>query len=321
MPFETVFRGVSAILLRSLVVGLVAVSGFVPAAWGWGNTGHLVVAQIAYDRLTPSTRAEADRLIRVLAGSDPRLADFVTASVWMDEVRHSGLKTFDSWHYINLPINAEGLESVAPAKTPNVVWAIDQSARTLASPQATDFDKAFVLRVLLHTVGDIHQPLHTVGRFTAALPNGDRGGNDFLLGVEATPNLHWLWDDTVGLYPKVDPSADWQPVVSRITRELAATIPQPAASEVTWYEGAAADWAREGFRLAQEVVYDGISEGGRPSEEYRNRAHGEIARRLVLAGNRLAAVLEATLGAGPPAEPLPVVVPEPPSSAAADPSR
>lgn len=312
MPSETTLRGLSAVFHRRALLGVVlAVSLLAPRAWAWGPTGHMVVAQIAYQELSPSARTEADRLIAVLGRSDPRLAHFVPASVWMDEVRYSGMRALDLWHYVNLPINAEGLSSVAPAVTPNVVWAIDQAAATLANPQATDFEKAFMLRVLLHTVGDVHQPLHTVGRFTAALPNSDRGGNDFLLEVEGAPNLHALWDGLVGLYPRVDPKGEWSADIARMAQEVSSAVPPPPPRRVEWHEGAAAAWAREGFELAQQVVYEGIEEGGRPSEEYRQRAQGVIAERLLLAGLRLAAILDSNLGAGPPAEPLPVEAPVP----------
>ena len=40
------------------------------------------------------------------------------------------------------------------------------------------------LRLLIHYVGDLHQPLHATSRYTESHPNGDRGGNDFHL----TPN-------------------------------------------------------------------------------------------------------------------------------------
>ena len=35
------------------------------------------------------------------------------------------------------------------------------------------------MRLLIHYVGDIHQPLHATSKFDAAYPLGDRGGNSF----------------------------------------------------------------------------------------------------------------------------------------------
>jgi len=40
---------------------------------------------------------------------------------------------------------------------------------------------SFNLRLFIHYVGDIHQPLHATSRFTSKYPEGDRGGNSFTL--------------------------------------------------------------------------------------------------------------------------------------------
>jgi len=54
------------------------------------------------------------------------------------------------------------------------------------------------LRLLIHYVGDIHQPLHAVSRYTDSFPNGDEGGNLFMIPVNAEiKELHALWDSVV----------------------------------------------------------------------------------------------------------------------------
>jgi hypothetical protein len=267
-----------------------------PPVQAWGTTGHMLTAQIAYSTLSPQARAEADRLIAVLATADPRTPHFVPAAVWMDEVRGSGLRAMDTWHYINLPINAGGLAEVPAALQTNVVWAIDQAAATLADPEATDFERAFTLRILLHVVGDVHQPLHCVGRFTEALPKGDRGGNLFFIQPveEGAPDqLHWLWDATVGLYPRIDEESDWQQPIAALAEQIMASHPLPVLP--VWRRGIAEEWAREGFELAHTAVYDGVAEGAPVTREYVARAWAVIPERLALAGYRLAQILEATL--------------------------
>jgi hypothetical protein len=51
---------------------------------------------------------------------------------------------------------------------------------------------------MIHYFGDIHQPLHSVSRYTADYPNGDAGGNLFRIpnsGVTGSiNNLHSVWD-------------------------------------------------------------------------------------------------------------------------------
>ena len=58
--------------------------------------------------------------------------------------------------------------------------------------------KSYALRLLIHYMGDIHQPLHCMNRVDADFPVGDRGGNEFPLPdhYEAN-NLHSVWDSVM----------------------------------------------------------------------------------------------------------------------------
>ena len=268
-------------------------------ARAWAETGHMVVTQIAYDRLSPSARAEVDRLIGVLAEHEPRFTDAVTASMWMDAVRAMGWRAFDTWHFVNLPFNEDGLENLEPRPSGMAVEAVRQSVATLADPDTPDLAKAIMLRVLLHVVGDLHQPLHCTSRFTLAHPEGDRGGGAFPLAIDGEPewtNLHRLWDGTAGLLPPLGADEVGAARVPELVEELLASVPESRLEG--WQELDPAVWAREGFRLATSLVYVGITERRPPSEIYLRKARLVVSRRLVIAGLRLGALLEQTIPAG-----------------------
>jgi hypothetical protein len=54
------------------------------------------------------------------------------------------------------------------------------------------------MRLLLHYVGDIHQPLHGTSRVDHVYPAGDRGGNNFpIQPVSGAKNLHSAWDSVL----------------------------------------------------------------------------------------------------------------------------
>src|SRR6185436_16787133 len=94
------------------------------------------------------------------------------------------------------------------------------------------------LRMLIHLVGDIHQPLH-VGR------PGDRGGNDVKLKwFGSDSNLHRVWDSDM-----IDGT--------RLSyTELAESLYKPNAAEVkTWQGTSVRDWASESIGLRKQV-YD-----------------------------------------------------------------
>jgi hypothetical protein len=54
------------------------------------------------------------------------------------------------------------------------------------------------MRLLIHYVGDQHQPLHSTTRLDKEFPKGDRGGNDFKLPSHyGLKELHAVWDRVV----------------------------------------------------------------------------------------------------------------------------
>jgi hypothetical protein len=57
-------------------------------------------------------------------------------------------------------------------------------------------ERALFARYLVHLVGDIHQPLHSVALFNKTFPKGDAGGNllKLLLANGTSSNFHSFWD-------------------------------------------------------------------------------------------------------------------------------
>lgn len=54
---------------------------------------------------------------------------------------------------------------------------------------------SYAARLLIHYIGDIHQPMHCVSRINKQYPNGDRGGNSFPLPNHySAKELHAVWD-------------------------------------------------------------------------------------------------------------------------------
>jgi len=277
-----------------LVTGLAVTCLFAATpALGWGTTGHMIVAQIAYEDLRPEVRAEADRLIALLAEDDPVADHFVPASYWMDRLRQSGWRAFDHWHYTNRPINGDGLGDVAGEDRHNVAWAIYQARLVLENDEVGDQQKAWMLRVLIHLVGDIHQPLHCVARFTRDQPRGDRGGNLFLLSGEIE-NLHFYWDSLAGRFPRVSPDGSWEPSIRSFAGEVRRAL-SPAELATAARDLDPETWVRESFDLANRAVYSDIEPGSAPSPAYEARAREESVRRLALAGVRLGGVLNQVL--------------------------
>src|SRR2546429_31742 len=145
---------------------------------------------------------------------------------------------------------------------------------------------------LLPLVGDTPQPLHCSSRVTPddpPLPRGDEGGNTFRL--DDNRNLHGYWDRILGEAIAPDPGEDSIAYADRIADRIERAHPLAAPAAATDVLG----WAQEGLRLAQTVVYAGVTRGGAPSAAYEAEALNVSERRIALAGYRLAALLNEAL--------------------------
>jgi hypothetical protein len=315
----------------------------------WDPDGHEIVATIAFDQLNPKARAEALALAPEVTGPE-KAYNPVTIACWMDDLRgrHADLPyqgLFFAWHYIDFGLDPhDPVPALEPGRdnetSGNVVTALKRVMVVLqggSDPYVKS--KAMAYAMASHLVGDIHQPLHAAAYFYQDA-NGrwsnDAGGNRVVVingpATEATYNLHYFWDaawrvsfDEASGRVVVDPRyEDWTrhdaELVRPLAEELEATLkPDAGTSLYPDFEG----WARESNRLAREVVYARLTltenhKLARISAEYTALAQPLARRRLVLAGYRLAALLNATLGAaspGPappsyPAGPVSVMAPD-----------
>jgi PKD repeat protein len=273
-------------------------------AWGWGQEGHMVIAQIAYNHLSPAVQAQCNALIAVNLGtySSSATSNFIMAASWADDFK-SQLGTGTS-HYIDLPLCINGLgangicldgvaTNAAPPEVPNVVTALNQYTTTLLDPTANATNKAIALRYVLHFVGDIEQPLHASNGISTnhPPPGGDAGGNDFVIHGTWT-ELHALWDAGGGYLNDSGVSRPLSPsgvtIITNKVNDVEATYPYTPTI------GTIPDpmtWATDSYSYAQSVAYVGITENGTPSTSYLNTASATSKQRMAVGGKRLADLL------------------------------
>lgn len=267
----------------------------------WSTTPHMLVAELAYLHLTEDVRIKANHLIAVHAKEYPKTNDFVSAAVWADELRFdSDDHSYDDWHYINLKFRTrtDPMPQInAFPAPPHVVWAVRHELNILRQPStpANASEQGLALRRLIHWVGDSHQPLHTITQVSATHRQGDRGGNDFILSAEAPEaNLHALWDGGVDepawrrhILRPLSKGDRWK--LMQMALALESRHPQAVGSLDP------AVWVLEGHALARQYAYQGIEPGGLPSLAYTSRGQMLSEQRIVLAGLRLAALLNESL--------------------------
>ena len=299
-----------------IALGCTAVA--IPPCRAWNDLGHMTVAAIAYADLTPAARARSGALLRlnpdyaswirnVPTPQRDRTA-FLEASNWPDAIKHSHAYRNDGerpsgpgadrntgyadrlqhryWHFIDVPLSRDGVRGPAPL-APNVETQIARFRRTLSSPSVSDEVKSYDLVWLLHLVGDIHQPLHTVSRYSREQPEGDAGGNRVrLCAPPCRLELHAFWDDLLGHARRPEAALRLAQRMPRAPEQLASVSDESS-------------WVRESVEIARDVVYGPpIGPGAGPyplTTAYREHAREIARRRIALAGARLARLLNSAL--------------------------
>ena len=194
------------------------------------------------------------------------------------------------WHYKNTAFAAEGLRqpgSQASARqcdlseSVDVAWAVEQLQEAFNKAE-TQQDQVLLLALLIHFVGDAHQPLHGISRVDDNCES-DRGGNRFCFvyhnnSYSCETNLHSLWDRGVGFFESFDRIADAAEYVSRVeVDERQAKNLNPD------------DWLAEGFRKAR-FIYS-IKDGSGGDSYYIKEGQIISYERIALAADRLANIL------------------------------
>jgi S1/P1 Nuclease len=272
-------------------------------AWAWGPQGHRTVGAIADRLLTPASHAVVAQLLADDVdkfGNPSGRTTLEAVSVWADEL-HGTEAARPRWHYDDVPIcGSEPKTRYCPdgqCNTEQLKRLIGVLADTHAAPR----ERNEALKWIVHLVGDIHQPLH-------AADNDDRGGNLVqvaLVGVRTRgrENLHRVWDTEL-VRLALNARNRQQP-----PRNIDALAVEARKLTAEVGQGSPDSWAVESNNLARNVAYryPGFACNNVPAgivildEAYQQQAEVVVRERLLLAGGRLATLLNQTLAGSPPA--------------------
>lgn len=237
-------------------------------SFGWGATGHRVTGWIADKHISKKARKEVER---ILAGQS-----IAMVSNWMDEIRSDSTYDYaNDWHFVTIP---EGQTYQQIKKNPNgdLIQTIERLIAALKSKKLNPKDESEHLKMLIHLIGDIHQPLH-VG------VAGDKGGNDIkITWFRSESNLHRVWDSEM-----IDDS-------KLSYTELAESLEKPDETTIaSWQKTSVQQWATESISYRNNVYKYG---NGKLGYKYTYENFHIVRYRLLQAGIRIAGVLNEIYG-------------------------
>ena len=276
---------------KSLSIMLATVLLCAPATsvFAWGEDGHSTVGKIASLRIKPKTAKQ----IALILKPGETLANIAS---WADTVKERmGKRDPDpdtneflqdlthneknrEWHYDDLPLNCKSYQACAAfTNDHDVVHMINVAIRTLQDhPDPNQpLSKRNALKLLVHFLGDIHQPLHVgCGFIDVNGPNGsilivkdpaiaarkklphDKGANDLVIDNDRK-NLHSFWDFTLVTNLLAQTGQD---TTSDVLGESLRQSVRPRSSWNahgkinTW----AAQWATDSLHLSRSQTYRGV---------------------------------------------------------------
>jgi hypothetical protein len=241
----------------------------VTQTFAWGQLGHYLIGYMAEKQMKKSVRKKVEKVLSPMS--------IGRSGTWMDEIKSD--RTFDyanSWHYMT-SLQGEYDESIQE-KGGNVYAEINRIKNELKAGNIDPKKESELLKMLIHLVEDIHQPLH-VGT------GEDRGGNDVKLEYFGRPtNLHAVWDSGI-----LDGKAmSYTEIGDELSRRLNKGV-------IDGYRAGGIDtWLSEAV-AARPSVYN-LPESKKISYEYGYENSPLLEERLIAASVRLAQILEEIYG-------------------------
>lgn len=251
-------------------VSILALFLYLPfSGMAWGALGHRIIGQIADTYLNKSAKKE---IYKILGNESVAIT-----SNWPDFIKSDpAYKYLDPWHYINLRsgLSETELKNYLAADTVTDAYTkINWLTAELKNKELETEKKIFYLRLLIHIVGDIHQPLH-IGRVE------DRGGNGIKVNWFRDPsNLHTVWDSKLIDFQQLS-YTEYVNSINFTTKAL----------RKEWQAEPVSEWIWQSYRHAEKIYAD-IKPDANLSYDYNFKFIRVVNQQLLKGGVHLAGLL------------------------------
>ena len=250
------------------------------AAFGWGPTGHDVVAAIAEKNLTRKTKKALDKLLQGKS--------IVYYSSWMDSIQNSpywedGYNKTKTWHYANVD-KGHTYETMTKNENGDVVSGLEMLTRELTEnyDNLTDSMRVDYVKMIVHMVGDMHCPMHA-GRLS------DLGGNKMKVRwFGESTNLHSVWDSKIVEAARKWSYSEWVKHLDKTDKKFKKSV----------MRGTYEEWFKETVKGAASIYeyVENLDENPNLSYQFIYDFSLLLEDRLLIGGYRLAYVLNSIFG-------------------------
>ena len=284
----------------------------------------MLVGQIAYDRLNDKAKARVSELAAKIQ-RDGVPYNAVNICCWADDIKGRDSDSpfrgfFKTWHYIDIgcDTNDPDVLSNHPALTTtngDVVAALPYCVNLIKTKQFNALvpNESVAMALAMHFVGDIHQPLHTTGRYN---PSRHTNETTRAATASASPASSTRPGRQTSTRSGMKPTAaTTKAAKSRPRRAWTKPLAPDAPELKEWMTRLAPDappadadlkydvmkWVMESHAIACSQVYGTLNapygaKDVKLTEAYVKAGTDTARHRIVLAGDRLAALLNDLYG-------------------------
>ncbi|MBS1496895.1 MAG: S1/P1 nuclease [Bacteroidetes bacterium] len=236
----------------------------------WGVLGHRIVGQVAESYLTKHTKKEIAKIL----GHE----SIAMCANWGDFIKSDpAFGYLSSWHYVDMNgglSEQEVLNYLATDSATDAYTKISFLTEQLKNKDLDKDKKVMYLRLLVHIVGDVHQPLH-VGHVD------DKGGNTIkVLWFNEHTNLHQVWDERLINFQQLS-YTEYTNAINFATKDQVKELQNQPVSL----------WIAHTYALAQKVYADITEPEQRLDYKYNFNNLALLNEQLLEGGIHLAGLL------------------------------
>jgi hypothetical protein len=240
----------------------------------WGTQGHRITGQIADSYLTPKARAA----VKAILGNE----SIAMSSTWADFIKSdSTYKYLYNWHFVDFdrPYTYPELQVFLKQDTAvDAYTKINLCISELKKKNLSADKKLLYLRMLIHMVEDIHQPMHTAH-------TDDKGGNDFKVQwFSEQSNMHSIWDTKLIDFQQLS-YTEYSVWINHTT----------VAQRTAWQKEPISKWLFDSKQIA-EKIYTSSKQNERLGYQYNFRFIDTVNQQLLKGGVHLAGLLNQIFG-------------------------
>ena len=255
-------------LIKLVFLLLVGYLPFVSLAWG--VEGHRIVGQIAESYLTVNAKKEINKIL----GTET----IAMVSNWGDFVKSDPSYNYlYHWHYLDLKSGltiGEVQSFLDKDTTADAYTKIHFLVAELKNKKLSKEKKVIYLKLLIHFVGDIHQPLH------AGMEENLGGNKTKVMWFNDSKNLHVIWDSELILFQQLS-YTEYTSAINHTSYE----------QRKRWQKEPISDWVIQSYQLAQKICDEITQPNQRLEYKYNFNYVSILNQQLLKGGVHLAGLL------------------------------